>query len=419
MNPVDLELVKLKRQWQKVVSKNEEKPMLICLGEKHETDLFDGFLKSKLSEDEEGEDVFLLHYQEFNGMNSFGQTLLNEWKEYYEMLEKSEDNIPEWKIDHPDRTFKTDAYKAFYPLLELKKNFSSIRDSKIFLYIAPLRINDIEELSLWVKEWCAICEKTENKDIKLVWAEHHTYKMLPHNSSAQSFRVEVDIHQLMQNTAAHTNRKKNSADTDFQQQILIASNHLSKGRFKEAEHALKTAVKLAKEQNNKQGEISAYFMLTQAYIADRKKDRAEDTYKTIFEEVEPNSSLEVQMYMNFGSYLLGISKKNKAEQTFEKAAEIAQAIGEPAMAIECYRIIGTLNDTVLTKEKMIRYFEKCLDIAKLMEPPAREQSSIRFVASMLILKYEGDTSKKKRLEDEMKNYFGDDWKVSVEKPKAG
>ncbi|WP_228375331.1 hypothetical protein [Chryseobacterium sp. UNC8MFCol] len=78
MNPVDLELVKLKRQWKKVVSKNEEKPMLICVGEKHETDLFDGFLKSKLSEDEEGNDIFLLHYQEFSGMNSFGQTLLDE-----------------------------------------------------------------------------------------------------------------------------------------------------------------------------------------------------------------------------------------------------------------------------------------------------------------------------------------------------
>ncbi len=419
MNPVDLELVKLKRQWKKVVSKNEEKPMLICVGEKHETDLFDGFLKSKLSEDEEGNDIFLLHYQEFSGMNSFGQTLLDEWKEYYEMLVKSEEGIPVWKTDISDENFTTDAYKAFYPLLELRKNFPDIRDSKIYLYIAPVRISDIEELSLWVKEWCKICEKSENKDIKLVWAEHHTYKTLPHNASAHSFRVNVDIHQLMQNTAAHTNRKKNSADTDFQQQILIASNHLSKGRFREAEHALKTAVKLAKGQNNKQGEISAYFMLTQAYIADKRKDRAEDTYMTIFEEVEPDSPLQVQMYMNYGSYALGNSKKRKAEQAFEKAAEIAQNIGEPAMAIECYRIIGTLNDSVLTKDKMIRYFEKCLDIAKLMEPSAREQSSIRFVASMLILTYEADTDKKNKLDGEMKSYFGDDWKVSVERPKEG
>ncbi len=336
----------------------------------------------------------MLHYQEFSGMNSFGQTLLDEWKEYYEMLGKSEEGIPVWKTDISDENFTTDAYKAFYPLLELRKNFPDIRDSKIYLYIAPVRISDIEELSLWVKEWCKICEKSENKDIKLVWAEHHTYKTLPHNASAHSFRVNVDIHQLMQNTAAHTNRKKNSADTDFQQQILIASNHLSKGRFREAEHALKTAVKLAKGQNNKQGEISAYFMLTQAYIADKRKDRAEDTYMTIFEEVEPDSPLQVQMYMNYGSYALGNSKKRKAEQAFEKAAEIAQNIGEPAMAIECYRIIGTLNDSVLTKDKMIRYFEKCLDIAKLMEPSAREQSSIRFVASMLILTYEADTEKK-------------------------
>lgn len=419
MNPVDLELVKLKRQWQKVVSKNEEKPMLICLGEKHETDLFDGFIKSKLSEDEEGDDVFLLHYQEFNGMNSFGQTLLDEWTEFYEMLKKSEADIPHWNLEKPDESFKTDAYKAFYPLLELKKNFPNIKDSKIYIYIAPLRINDTEELSLWVKEWCRICEATGSKDIKLVWVEHHHYRTLAGISSAHSFRIEVDIHQLMQNTAAHTNRKKNSPDTDFQQQILIASNHLSKERFKEAEHALKKAVKLAGEQKNKQGEISAYFMLTQAYIADRKKDRAEDTYRTIFEKVEPDTPLEVQMYMNYGSHLLGNSKKSRAEKAFEKAAETAHKIGEYAMAIECYRIIATLNDTVLTKDKMIRYFEKCLDIAKLMDPSAREQSSLRFVASMLILKYEGDTDKKTKLDSEMKTYFGDDWKVSVEKPKAG
>ncbi|KAB1228715.1 tetratricopeptide repeat protein [Chryseobacterium viscerum] len=419
MNPVDLELVKLKRQWQKVVSKNEEKPMLICIGEKHETDLFDGFIKSRLSEDEESDDVFLLHYQEFNGMNSFGQTLLDEWTEFYEMLKKSEEDIPQWDLKNPEEKFKTDAYKAFYPLLELKKNFPNIQHSKIYLYIAPLRISDTEELSLWVKEWCRICETSENKDITLVWAEHHTHRTLSPISSAHSFRVEVDIHQLMQNTAAHTNRKKNSPDTDFQQQILIASNHLSKERFKEAEHALKTAVKLAKEQKNKQGEISAYFMLTQAYTADKKKDRAEDTYQTIFEEIEPDSPLEIQMYMNYGSHLLSHSKKSKAEKIFEKAAETAQKIGEYAMAIECYRIIGTLNDTVLTKDKMIRYFEKCLDIAKLMDPSVREQSSLRFVASMLILKYEGDRDKKQKLDSEMKTYFGDDWRVSVERPKAG
>jgi hypothetical protein len=68
---------------------------------------------------------------------------------------------------------------------------------------------------------------------------------------------------------------------------------------------------------------------------------------------------------------------------------------------------------------MIRYFEKCLDVAKLMDSSAREQSSLRFVASMLILKYEGDTDKKTLLDNEMKSYFGDDWKVSVERPKAG
>ncbi|SHE98680.1 tetratricopeptide repeat protein [Chryseobacterium takakiae] len=417
MNPVDLELVKLKRKWHQVIKSNPDKPMLIALGEKHETDLFDGFIKSRLSEDYDGEDIFLLHYQEFNGMNSFGQGLWEEWKEYYEMLEKSQENIPEWEITGSDQHFKTDAYKAFYPLLDLKNKFPAIKDSQIFLYIAPVRISDIDELSLWIKDWCSLCEKSGIKEIKLVWAEHHTYKTLPENLSAYRFRVEVDIHQLMQNTAAHTNRKKNSADTDFQQQILIASNHLSKGRFREAEFALGKAVKLAREQNNKQAVISAYFMLTQTYVADRKKEKAEDTFRKIFEEVEPGSPLEIQMYMNYGSYCLGNSKKAKAEKAFEKAAETALKIAEHAMAIECYRIIGTLNDTVLTRDKMIRYFEKCLEIAKLMNPAARESSSLKFVASMLFIKYEGDTEKMTALDHEMTNYFGKDWKVSVEKPK--
>lgn len=419
MNPVDLELVKLKRNWHNVVKNNMLKPMLIALGEKHETDLFDGFMKSRLSEDNEEDDIFLIHYQEFTGADSFGQILFDEWKAYYDMLEKSRENTPAWKLDVPENDFKTDAYKAFFPLLEIKKNFPEVRDAKIFLYIAPVRISNRDELSLWVKEWCEICENSGKEDIKLVWAEHHTYKTLPENLSAHYFRVEVDIHQLMQNTASHTNRKKNSADTDFQQQILTASNHLSKGRFKEAEFSLRKAVKLAREQNNRQGEISAYFMLTQAYIADREKDKAEDTYRTIFEEVESGSSLEVQMYMNYGSYCLGNSKKAKAEKAFEKAAEVALAAGEPAMAIECYRIIGTLNDTALTREKMIWYFEKCLDIAKSMAPEARASSSIRFVASMLFIKYERDKDKKTALDQEMKGYFGEDWKVSVEKPSYG
>ncbi|KMQ69160.1 hypothetical protein ACM39_03345 [Chryseobacterium sp. FH2] len=417
MNPVDLELVKIKRQWKNVVSKNEEKPMFICLGEKHETDLFDGFIKSRMSDDYDGDDVYLIHYQEFNGSDSFGQLLWEEWKEFYDVLEKSHENIPGWEMRYIDEKLDTDAYKAFYPLIDLKKKFPHLKDSKIYLYIAPVRISNVEELSLWVKEWCKLCKKAEINDIKLVWAEHHEYKTLPSNSLAHSFRVEVDIHQLMQNTAANTNRKKNSTDTDFQQQILIASNHLSKQRYKEAKNSLKTAIKLAKEQKNKEGEISAYFMLSQTYIADGEKGKAEQAFQTIFSEVEPNSPLEIQMYMNYGSYVLGHSKKRKAEEAFEKAANIAQQIGEYAMAIECYRIIGTLNDTVLTRNKLIEYFEKCIEIGRQLESEKRDQSSLRFVASLLMIKYEGDQEKKSALDNEMKKYFGDDWKVEVEQPK--
>ena len=416
MNPVELELVKLKRRWQQELVKAKSFPMIICTGEKHETDLFDGFMKSRMAEENEDDDIYLVHYQNFEEIQSFGESLWDEWKEMYVMLKESEaPELPDWEIE-ADTSCSSDAHKAFFPLIALQENFPELKEANFFLYIAPLRISDLSALAGWIDDWCKLCKKSRIENIKLVWAEHHTFKTLPGNSLAHSFRLEVDIHQLMQNTAAHTNRNKNSPDTDFQQQILIASNHLSKSRFEDAKFSLKKATKLAEELNNKEGAITARFMLAQAYTAQRKRHKAEEAYKVIFEKVEKGSSLEIQMYMNYGSFLLGESKKSRAEEAFLKAADLACSKADYAIALECYRTVGVLYDTILTRSKMVAFYEEGIKLGSLMRPEIRAQSSLRYIASVLVNIYGGE--QRQQLEQEMQSYFGDEWRIATERPET-
>lgn len=412
MTPVDLELLKIDRQWKKELKQNPGAALYICSGEKHEVQLFDGLMKSKMGDDDDG-DIFLLHYQDFNSKDSYGQSLFNDWQEYYSMWQEKEKGIEKWQIDILEDQ-DTDAYKAFLPLLKLKKIFKALNSVSIFLYIAPEKINDREEFAVWVEDWCKISDNSEDIKIKMIWSEHHIYKTLPKISKSHKFRINVDIHQLMQNTAAHTNQKKNSPDTDFQQKILTASNHLSKQRFPEAEQALKDAARLAKELKNLEGEVTCYFMLSQVYNANDRTEEAEVTFQKIFNKVEKGSVLEIQMLMNYGGFLLGRSKKNDAEQAFLKGAEISKSIGNYEMAMECYRIIGAFSDSKTSKSKMIQYYEKAVEQAEFMTIESITKSSLRVTASLLIAHYGKKEPQYITLNTNMVDVFGVDWRVEVD-----
>lgn len=418
MNPVELELVKLKYRWKKELLQSQSSPMIICRGEKHETDIFDGFMKSRMAEENEDEDIYLIHYQNFEGKNSFGEHLWEEWSQVYQAFkedQQSEFTLPNWALKK-EEAYATDAYKALLPLIHLQEHFPELQASYIFLYIAPLRISDLSELAQWVDDWCHLCKKFEIEHIKLVWSEHHTFKTLPSTSFAHSFRLAIDVHELMENTAAHTNRTKNSVDTDFQQQILSASNHLSKKRFREAELSLGKAIKLSSELNNKEAGIAAYSLLAQAHVAQRKKDKAEDVYQKIFREVEKGSALEIQMYMNYGGFLLGEGHKGKAEGSFLQAADLAKARGDYAIALECYRTVGILYDSLLSRSRMLEMYQQSLEMGRLMSSQQRQESSLRYIGSVLSEKYSG--KQYWDLEQEMHSYFGDAWKVSTKRPKT-
>lgn len=59
MNSVQLEILKIDKQWYHEVKKNPSIPLFICLGEKHEVDLFDTYFKFQGSEEASTHDIFL------------------------------------------------------------------------------------------------------------------------------------------------------------------------------------------------------------------------------------------------------------------------------------------------------------------------------------------------------------------------
>lgn len=65
MNPVQLELFKIDKQWQQVVRKYPLETLFLCLGERHEVNLFEAYFKYQLTEESRTDDMFLLHYQVF------------------------------------------------------------------------------------------------------------------------------------------------------------------------------------------------------------------------------------------------------------------------------------------------------------------------------------------------------------------
>lgn len=411
MNPIDIELLKIEKKWQAELRANADKPMFICVGEKHEVELFDGLMRSKMSDDYDGKDFYLLHYQAFDNIQNYGAQLVEEWKDFYKVWQEQDEMVPDWDFDTQNNLkFQTDAYKAFWVLKNLYVTYPSLKDTNIFLYIAPKRVANKDHFSLWINEWCKLCENVTN--IKLLYSEHHSNHVLPYNKYAHKFRIHVDINQLMQNTAAQTNRQNKSPDSDFQQQLILAGNHLSKSRFEEANIALGRAQKLAEQQKMLEGEAMALTMLAQSHLLEDKKDKAKEVHEKILTLVGKDKPISVQMYMNYGSFLIMQSQKSKAEKIFLEGADVAEKIGNHAMQIECLRIVGQINDGWLSSNSL-KYYEKCWEVIQRMTDAEKAQGSIRYVASLLVKRYGKNSDSAKAIHEEMVLVFGQDWLVST------
>jgi Tfp pilus assembly protein PilF len=416
MNSVQLELVKLDKQWYREVKKNPDTPLFVCLGEKHELNLFDTYCKYQISEQASTQDIFLIHYQDFNNPATYGQSLIKEWKEAYHAWKEGTPEVPEWnepKINTSE--YKTDACKTANTLKDLYTLFPHLEGRKIFLHLAPINTDNVSMFELWLKEWCSVIKR---KDIKILITDHHefrSYKNLPDNR--REFRVEIDIHNLMQNTASQTNRNKGSAETNYQQQLLIASNFLSKHKNEEALAALEKAVKIARFQQLPEAECTARLMMAQTFNVMKKEKEASLQFQKAIETAGDHSFIGAQMYMNYGGFLLSRSKTREAIECFEKTVEIGEKLNNDFIRMEGNRLIGQLKESKLSN-RSVPYYEKCIEIGKKMPEDMRKQSSLSYTAGLLLKKYGSHSEQGKQLDQEMISLVGEDWKLLSQEPSA-
>lgn len=419
MNPIQLEMLKIDRQWQQVVRQNPLETLFLCLGERHEVNLFEAYFKYQLTEESRTNDMFLIHYQDFNSSKTYGQSLVKEWKEVFDLWQEDTGKGIVWETELTEEAKKqeTDAYLPVIALIRLCNLYPHLKMKKIYVQLAPAVINDVPGLSTWVNEWCKCIQEVKNTQIKLVYTEHHLHRTLKKLKQGIGFRLNINITQLMQNTAAHSNRMKNDPETDFQQQILIASNYLTEGKHEQANAVLERAIQIAMKQGLHEAVVTARIMLAQSLAVKKQKSAAHEQYKLAIQTAGEATLLGAHIHMSYGSFLLGQTGKDEAIAYFEKAIKIAEGIGNDFIAMECTRLIGQLSENKLTGSgKAMGYYNRCLEIGRKMPLEKRRQSSMAYTAAIMIKKYGENSPEGKKLDQDMRRDIGEDWKSMSEMP---
>ncbi len=413
---MQLEILKIDRQWQQEVKQNPDALLFIGLGERHELNLFENYFKYQLSDDSTSQDIFMIHYQPFESPATFGSSLVAEWKEVFELWQNENQDPVQWATEPATGGhFKTDAVLPIAALRNLHHLYPALQDRKIFVHLAPVTISNTADLELWIKEWCKAVPGLDN--VKLVYTDHRQHRSLKNIRQAHEFPIRIDIHQLMQHAAAHGNRGKNEEEADYQQQILTASNYLSKGNHDQGHVALERAVMIAQKQGLKEAEATALLMLAQSFAAIRKNKEAHNHYHRALTAAGDDTLIGAQMHMNYGSFLLSVSEKKEARSYFDKATEIADRIGNDFIAMECTRLVGQLSESKWAGVgKALGYYQKCIDIGKRMPEDKRRQSSMAYVALAMQKIYGASSKEGQALEQDMVTYIGEDWKTLATMP---
>jgi Tfp pilus assembly protein PilF len=419
MNPIQLELFKIDKQWQQVIRQHPSETLFLCLGERHEVNLFEAYFKYQLTEESRTDDMFLLHYQPFENGNDYGKSLVREWKEIFELWQKDTKAGVVWdvELDGNVKDYKTDAYLPVMALVKLCNLYPDLKLKKIYVQLAPTSISNVTSLTEWINEWCSCVKALDNHNIKLVYTEHHIHRTLKKIKQGTEFKLNIDVSQLMQNAAAHTNREKNDPEADYQQQILVASNYLSKGKHEQANAVLERAIVIAQKQGLQEAVVAARVMLAQSLAIKNKKSEARQQYEMALARAGERSQLSAHIHMSYGSFLLAHAGKDEAKKYFEKAIKIAEVIENDFIAMECTRLLGQLSESKITgSSKAMTYYVRCLEIAKKMPIEKRRQSSMAYTASIMLKKYGEESPEGKKLDKDMQQDYGDDWKSMAEVP---
>ena len=419
MNPVRLELLKIDRQWHEQVKAHTDKPLFVCLGEKHMLNMFDVYFKSHGADEVESDDFFLVNYKPFEDAQRYGAELLEDLHLVYNLWrEINLTTVPckEWiqNIAVPDDKVKTDAGNTAKTLIGLYESLPALHGHKIFILLSPQDISSVPLFEQWLFDWCANMYSCDIKIVVLEKSEGRLLRNLPDNRH-EFVLTGTDIASLMNNVAAQTAVNPNDEETVLQQQMLLANVHFSRREFDNAHVALAKAIGIAHRHNLTDVLCTAHLLDAYVWLTQNEQEKAHNTFRTLLTLTGEGTLLSAQMHVNYGGFLLAIKKKQDAINAFEKSAEIARDIKNPLLEMECYRIMGQMQDGILTNSQTIACYEKCIEIGMTMNNEERQQSSLAYVATLLLKKY-GNSNKAKELHKQMDQYLGVDWQTNIQVP---
>ncbi|TWP31365.1 tetratricopeptide repeat protein [Apibacter muscae] len=419
MNSVQLEVLKLDKQWYREIKNSPQSPLYVCLGEKHELRLLEGYFKSQSSDQAKTKDLFLILYHPFEGKNQYGTFMVERWHELHQAgLQTRVENLREWQeVQFPEGKYKTDAYQLLQTLESYYHTYPEMEGRKIFLLLQPpnLKEDNAQEWEEWIGEWCRINRK--KKDIKLVIKEYkhlRTFKNLPPNT--HEVVLNIDGGKLMQNAAQQTQREKGNPEMNFQQQILNAYTLLGEGKYEPALHSLDRALFIAKKDGSQESEATARFIRATVFTALEDKKNAKAEFEKLFQTVEKDTLFAAQIHFHYAGFLLSQSETTAAIQELEKALTIGEKIEDYFIQLESHRMLGQFKDGMFNSSQALAHYEKCLEIGAQLPLQERKASTFPYTMRQLLKKYGKSSEKGKKLDQKMKQLVGENWQEKVNDP---
>ncbi len=412
MNAVYLEMVKLGKKWNQEIKKNPEAISFVLLGEKPQNQLFETYFKYQLSDESKTNDTYLIYYQPFDDAQKYSASLLEELKYVYKQWQEQTPDAPDWK----DKNEVDETGPGFYvhSLIDLLDQYPLLKENKIFIHLAPTAVADNTAFEAWITECGRIIESANTGDcIKLVFTDHERYRTVKNFYKPHFWTFPIDISNLMEKTAEGTNKRKGAKENNFQQLILKAGNFLGNEKFDEAGIMLDQAIKVATENRYNQGTVLAKILKAQNYQAQSKNAEAGLLFEQAVKDAKGDDDILVQLYFSYAGFLLSQKEKTRALDLFEEIRKIGERKGDIILQIEANRLIGQLSDTRFSFGKATVYYEKCIELGKQLPLHELRETSLPYIATLLMKKYGEGSERGEALNETMTHLFGKEWKALV------
>ena len=341
----------------------------------------------------------------------YGTSLLQELQYVYRQFQDQHPNSKNWESGMDGGNVS--AAEFVNAVTRLTEIYPTLQENKMFIHLAPTAISDRKLFEAWIAACGKQVEKMEAANIKLVFTEHESHRTIKNFYKPHFWNFPIDISKLMENTAESTNQKKGAKENNFQQLILKAGNLLGKQQFTDADIILDAAIKVAVQNKYDQGKVMAKILKAQNYQAQAKNDAATEAYEQAVKDAGKDKDMLVQVYFSYGAFLLSQKQKKKALNLFEEVSKIGAEKNDVFLQIEAHRLIGQLCDSRFGSTITISNYEKCIALGKGLPAAELKETSLPYIASLLLKKYGRNTPKGYELQETMAALFSNDWEKLV------